>query len=120
MHYIYYNLHRKCWSIRNQSTRLVEGHSDFVMLHCYKAKVSEAGRQRVLKTKTKNVHAGLEGFLITMQKPQQIVLMDWQEITYNPYKYSTFVYKDTAEKFEQGIVIMLKSGKCYALKGDPA
>src|SRR5688572_10692765 len=83
--FVYYNLRRKCWSIRCKGK--VIGHSDKVGLLDCKLKVSEAGRQRVLREKRKNVHAGIEG-----------IVCDWLDdgtcdipLRYNPYTSSHFV-----------------------------
>ena len=113
--FIYYNLHRKCWSIRDVKSRLVEGHSDFLLIDCLEAKISEAGRQRVIKEGVKNVHAGLVGVIFSRKQPKSIDLTSLRAITYNPYKYNSFIYKDTGEKFTSGRVIMLKGGTCYAI-----
>jgi hypothetical protein len=59
--FVYYNLHKHTWSIRDCKTRRVIGHSDHVLLFEVKPKVSQAGRERVLREQRKNVHAGLEG-----------------------------------------------------------
>ncbi|ASV44368.1 hypothetical protein PBI_SCTP2_353 [Salicola phage SCTP-2] len=59
-------------------------------------RVSEKGRQRVLKEKVKNVHA-----YIAAQTHEElddaIDKCNKVELTYNPYKYSTFVIKETGE-----------------------
>lgn len=62
--FVYFNLHRKCWSIKaleGPSKGRVIGHADYVDLACVEWKVSEAGRQRVIREKKKNVHAGAIG-----------------------------------------------------------
>lgn len=65
----------------------VIGHSSQIMLSDVTPKVSQAGRRRVLREGRKNVHAGLVG---------NLVHTDWvpfhgPRITYNPYKYDSFV-----------------------------
>lgn len=89
---VYFNLHRKLWSIKSLKTGLVIGHAKTVILSDVKPRVSEAGRQKVLETKQKNVHAGIVGTLESY-KDYKESLKDYDEITYNPYKYKTFVYK---------------------------
>jgi len=65
----------------------VVGHPDRVHLTNVKFVVREAGRQRVLKEKRKNVHAWIEGDLdeFTMEISYRSVAK------YNPYKYSSWV-----------------------------
>jgi hypothetical protein len=60
---VYWNSHRKEYSIRDKETRRVVGHAELVHLHDVTLKVSEAGRQRVLKYGVKNMHAWAEGTL---------------------------------------------------------
>ncbi len=72
--------------------------------------VYENGRQRVLKTKHKNVHAGIVGHPANVSDyepriphalPEDIVFANVHDkpihVTYNPYKYSTFVNRETKE-----------------------
>ena len=97
--FVYYNLHKKLWSIRDCETRRVVGHSDRVVLFDVKPKVSQAGRARVLREGRKNVHAGLEGTLLESH-------LKWDSrakpkpITYNPYKHETFVYAENGKEFK--------------------
>ena len=51
--YVYFNLHKKCWSVR-QSGRIVN-HTDNVMLKDCRYLVGQAGRKKVLEEKRKNV-----------------------------------------------------------------
>lgn len=108
--FVYFNLHRKVWSIKaleGEHKNRVIGHANGAYLTDVTPKISEAGRQRVLREKAKNVHAGLVGNLIavsddsTLSKDYPLNTMDdfnsggdIVEITYNPYKYSTFVSKE--------------------------
>jgi len=87
--FVYFNLHKKCWSIRHNG--IVIAHTDFVCLKNVQFKVSQAGRARVLQTKQKNVHAGVFGTIIAKQDIQ--LLNFWSPVTYNPYKYETFVLR---------------------------
>ena len=96
--FVYYNLHKHKWSVKDVKTGRVIGHHYEVSLYNAKFKVSEAGRARVLKEKRKNVHAGVEGYLTTdylARKMDGTILWESQserhKVTYNPYKYDTFV-----------------------------
>lgn len=87
---VYYNLHRKCLSVR-QSGKVV-GHVDSIELHSAEFVVREAGRQRVLREKVKNVHAFVRGYLVQLQHvPNYAGCSGVKSATYNPYKYSKFV-----------------------------
>ena len=103
--FVYYNLHKHTWSIRDCKTRRVIGHSDHVLLFDVKPKVSRAGRERVLREQRKNVHAGLEGYLMGTQESHLGTTQ--KAITYNPYKYKGFVYKTTEEPYNGSQVARL-------------
>ncbi len=95
---VYFNLHRKCWSVRDKQTRKVIAHMGKLCLKDCTLKVSEAGRQRVLASGHKNVHAYVEGQLMPVPETWTVI----GELYYNPYKQSTFtmngepVYKEDA------------------------
>lgn len=100
--FVYFNLHKKLWSVRaleGQDKGRVIARSPHVLLHDATGKVSEAGRQRVLRERKKNVHAGLVGTLVSLD-PQALLEGSGSKITYNPYKYASFVHADTGTRFE--------------------
>jgi hypothetical protein len=84
--FVYFNLHKKLFSVRDHITGLVVGHTDMIALENVTFKVSEAGRQRVLREKRKNIHAGVMGTVKDLPVPQP----EW-DAYYNPYKYDSFV-----------------------------
>jgi hypothetical protein len=96
--FVYFNLHKRCFSIKALEGAMkgrVIAHRDQALLFDAKFKVSEAGRQRVLKEKRKNVHAGVVGEWIDSSGDYatiDAVAINGSAITYNPYKYSTFVH----------------------------
>lgn len=83
---VYKNLHNGLWSIKDAKTGLVLGHTSELTLHICTFKVSESGRQRVLKEKQKNVHA----YVIGYYHSDTAIFTDGVVITYNPYKDSHF------------------------------
>ena len=83
---IYLNLHNRLWSVKNRKTGRVIFHSDRVAVSDVTFIVQKSGRNRVLKEKQKNVHAFVRGTLCSV--PDYIT---GSEITYNPYKFSSFV-----------------------------
>jgi hypothetical protein len=84
--FVYFNLHKKLFSVRDHITGLVVGHTDMIALENVTFKVSEAGRQRVLREKRKNVHAGVLGTVKDLP-----IAPPGHAAFYNPYKYSSFV-----------------------------
>jgi hypothetical protein len=113
--FVYYNLHTRVWSIRalaGPHKGLVVAHAPFVRLHDVVAKVSQAGRERVLLEGRKNVHAGLCGTLQycgpNTSGEKQTYFPGLHEVTYNPYRYTSFVYKAQDTKpFKCGSVALL-------------
>ncbi len=114
--FVYFNLRKRCWSIKaleGPRKGRVIGHAKRVLLTDCTFKVSEAGRQRVLREKRKNVHAGVVGTMYSEdsflphdapERPglgpmeEQRILRgieaECERITYNPYKYTSFVVAD--------------------------
>jgi hypothetical protein len=86
--FVYFNLHKKCWSVRHNGK--VIAHLQSVCLYNAKFKVSQAGRLRVIQEKRKNVHAGVFGTIIA--KEDYGYQAD-TPVTYNPYRFETFVTK---------------------------
>jgi len=93
--FTYFNVHKKTFSLKalsGPSKGLVIAHRDRLLLTSVSPRVSQAGRNRVLAERRKNVHAGLVGtwveqFLDDEVDPGE----DPDTLTYNPYKYPFFV-----------------------------
>jgi len=113
--FVYYNLRRHIWSIRaleGPHKGLVIGHSDTVLLSGASGKVSLAGRLRVLKERQRNVHAGITGTLVHRGIEGYFPGL---EVTYNPYKYETFVHKDTETCYGESQFAYMAHKKVYVL-----
>lgn len=94
--FVYFNLHKKCFSIRaleGSNKGRVVAHRTEVYLTDAVFKVSEAGRQRVLREQRKNVHAGVTGYWTDTVDESELSSMD-RLVKYNPYKYNQFVYSN--------------------------
>ena len=113
--FCYYNLHRKTWSIKaleGPDKGRVVLHSDHVLLEHAAPKVSEKGRQRVLREKRKNVHAGIVGTLVSTLAPQYYTIPEGApEMSYNPYKGPTFYYRESGEAWTTQSEFVLLTGK---------
>lgn len=99
--FVYWNLHKHCWSIKaleGPDKGRVIAHAASWSVDRPIFKVSEAGRQRVLREQRKNVHAGVVGTLVDWRRVGGFGHLDVpsnsRPITYNPYKGPTFVTKD--------------------------
>lgn len=89
---VYRNLHKQgvVYSIADARTGLVLGYSESVLLSGVAFKVSEAGRQRVIQSGRKNVHAFIYG---RYEGTEQARVAMQDAVGYNPRKNSTFVRK---------------------------
>ena len=112
----YYNLHKKCFSIvvleGDQKGRVIS-HQPELVLHDVTFKVSEAGRQRVIREQRKNVHAYVIGRwneVYPLPIPVNPI-----PVTYNPYKYSSFVVKASEQPITAAKVAYLKDRQILAL-----
>jgi hypothetical protein len=107
---VYFNLHKKLLSIQTKVNGVwkVISHRQSVSLSDATFKVSERGRQRVIKNKRKNVHAYICGTL----SDELVNESGMDLIIYNPYKFERFFngerYVDTAEK------VFIDGRKVYA------
>jgi hypothetical protein len=119
--FVYWNLHKKCWSLRAAS-------GPFRGKVCYHArgfiitdaiyKVSEAGRQRVLRERKKNVHAGIQGTLESftpISDNKSIVPQDdMVTVSYNPYRGPYFYQVVSGEKITQSSKVCATDRVVYA------
>lgn len=84
---IYKNLHNGKFSVKQCG--LVVAHVDSILLTNVSLRVSEAGRQRVLRDKQKNVHAYVVGMVKEINGTAPLL---GARLSYNPYKAGHFVY----------------------------
>lgn len=120
---VYYNLHKHMYSIRDRATGLVVAHADTVALTSgnkggsafkVRPKVSEAGRQRVLNEKRKNVHALLVGaYAGSGLRIEDEEKDGWRQLYYNPYKTSTFVDKETGMPVHDAHFVLCQDKQAY-------
>ena len=113
--FVYRNLRRRLpsgapvWSVKDLKTGLVVAHVEAIHLTDATFKVSERGRQRVLNTKQKNVHAGVIGRPTAEPSPGKA------EALYNPYKYRSFVDQHTGDPLLSAEAVTINSnGVHYA------
>jgi hypothetical protein len=108
---VYRNLRNGKWSVMDAKTRKVVAHATHLDLREVDFKVSQAGRDRVLKEKQKNVHAFAVGILEAVQgtnrsgerigfnenklfstdaNPVDMYQKGFKEVRYNPYESPWF------------------------------
>jgi hypothetical protein len=95
---VYYNLHKHTFSVTYDSKVIM--HADYVKLGDVEFRVRKGGKERVRSEKSKNVHAFVIGTLLNYcEYPCEDIPSPSSDkvVTYNPYKYDTFVFKNTEE-----------------------
>ena len=111
---VYFNLRAKMLSVRVGGK--VVAHAPAIALDNPTFHVSEAGRQRVLKNRRKNVHAWVSGdwrgYLHT--GASSIIPENSVEVTYNPYKFSTFVLAKDGSPIKNARYVAIHGKKIYA------
>ena len=106
--FVYYNLHRECWSVR-QGGKVVD-HTHDIMLRDCQYLVGKAGRKRVLREKRKNVHAGVSGYVVDFIP----ACRQHTQLTYNPYRHTTFVsVQDPFDSVKHSDYAALTSGNGF-------
>ena len=102
---VYWNFHKKCFSLRQNG--LVVGYANCISLKDAQFKVSEAGRQRVLRTRRKNVHAYVQGLLRMLPTEDDY----WDvKVVYDPYKDSHFsLWVDRSVKVSSAKSVLLRA-----------
>ena len=114
---IYWNLHKKVWSLQDRKTGRVIMHVGAFTLTDAKFVVRKAGQAKVRQEGKKNVHA----FAVGTESLKLIAYEDTggRPVTYNPYKNDTFVFADTGEPVTevQAISVYTENGrpKVYAI-----
>lgn len=97
--FIYWNITRGVWSVKAlqgpDRGRVIKHATDIILTNCV-FKVSEAGRQKVLAQKVKNVHAGVVGYIDS--PVDHCFANEHIDVTYNPYKFSTFVNRANTDE----------------------
>lgn len=109
---VYWNLHRKCWSIKAKGKPV--RHAQSVRLAGVSFRVRQGGRAKVLATGQKNVHAFVVGTVVPSVAPST----DGVPVSYNPYRNpeqpGTFYRKDTGATVACARAAQLVAGKVVA------
>jgi hypothetical protein len=95
---VYRNLSKDTFSVVYKSKVIL--YADYVKLKDVEFRVREGGKERVRDEKRKNVHAFVIGKLMDFCKyPCENIPEEPNDniVTYDPYKYNTFVLKSTKE-----------------------
>jgi len=108
---VYFNLHKKCFSVRDRKTRRVVAHTDSISLKNASFHVSEKGRDRVRAEKRKNVHAFVRGLYKELDWSTN---SQWFKVKYNPYEYDRFYSEDLNNYVDEAYCVSLNKGTILA------
>jgi hypothetical protein len=95
---VYYNLHKHTFSVKLNDRVIL--FADYVKLGDVEFRVRKGGKEKVRSEKQKNVYAFVIGDLLDYcEFPCENIPNEPTDkvVTYNPYKYDSFVYKDSEE-----------------------
>lgn len=98
---VYFNSTKKCWSLLDPTTRIVDKtKTTFLVLKNVKFKVSQAARQRIINKKKKFVCAFAVGEVADTATP-----FTQEEggvnVRFNPYETESFVIASTGEPIHE-------------------
>ena len=129
---VYYNLHKHVLSVRQHGRVIM--HTPCVELNDVTFAVQPAGRNKVIKEKRKNVHAFVRGNLVNSESKRigkcfalnnsEIESLrwlytwnpHWERVTYNPYKYETFVYSESKEPIYNSDRVIVDGRSIWVVK----
>ena len=103
---VYWNLHKKCWSIQDAKSGLVIDHRYDVTLEQAKFVVRKGGQKRVREEGKKNVHAFAAG-RYSLKNGLAAYDKGARKVTYNPYVNDTFVFAETGEPVTDAYVVTM-------------
>lgn len=105
---VYRNTRGDNFSIRKKGK--VVQHENVVLIENPKFMVSQAGRNRVLKERRKNVHAVVRGSYVGSHLLNED---EMREAYYNPYTTEGFIDKETKNKLNDATLAYLVNNKIY-------
>lgn len=105
---VYFNLHKKIFSVRDSKTKKVVAHLNEVHISNAIFRVSEKSRQRVIREQRKNVHAYVKGILINYDDSNPTKLG-----YYNPYTTETFINKETGDPLLEANTVKFINKQVY-------
>jgi hypothetical protein len=106
---VYKNLNADCFSVCDADTRLLLMHASRLALKDAEFVVRPKGRERVLRNRRKNIHAGVLGELALLSQAPQTP----RRVKYNPYKAAHF--KDQfRRKVTRSPFVLFEEGQVFA------
>ena len=96
---VYWNLHKKVWSVQDVKSGRVVAHRQFITIRDAKFVVRKGGQKRVRQEGKKNVHAFAVGYIQDWRtEPSHMVYLDdWDRVKYNPYTDDYFMHQGMSD-----------------------
>lgn len=113
-YFLYKNIRTGNFSITDHGK--VVDRAGVVILFDVDFMVSDKGRKRVLADKVKNVHAKLRFRSYDILVDSFPDISDMREVTYNPYRDKTFIYRDTGKECKGHSIVICAYGKVWVNK----
>jgi len=119
----YWNLHKNCLSARPTVKGGKVWHADMVWLTDVRFAVQPAGNAKVRAEGRKNVHAYVRGTVVNWQgllggapvDAETVERLGWVRVSYNPYRYESFVLTATGEPILAAREAFIASKQIWAL-----
>lgn len=108
--YVYRNLHRGGYSVKHKG--IVIAHVSSITLINVRFLVGQAGNAKVRREKSKNVHAGVSGIWVG----DVSLLGQSTNVTYNPYKYTSFVRKSDESSIKSAKIAVIDASGINAVE----
>lgn len=105
---VYRNLNDDCISVRSRESEdygAVVSHEQKVHISDAVFVVQQSGRQRVIESGQKNVHAFVRGKWDESEK-----VICGEPVTYNPYEYGHFVHEETEQPVASAELVAVTTG----------
>lgn len=136
----YRNLHNGLISLKDPKQGVVVAHTEVAVFKNAEFRVGEKGRQRVIQTKQKNVHAFVSGELVAgtgakffknRETPEMVdafyssasllkeldCIDEFEVISYNPYRFGSFYRKSDSMPVTRASLVIVKSDGSILAKG---
>jgi hypothetical protein len=104
---VHWNLHKRVWSITHRGRVIL--HTPTYKLTDCSFVVQEGARQRVLRERTRAVHAYVKGTATEEESPGDLV-----RVRYNPYRAEYFHTDDGAPIHSARFVLFNERGEAWA------
>ena len=98
---IYWNLHKKVWSVQSCKSGLVIDHKQHLTLEDAKFVVRKGGQKQVREQGKKNVHAFAVGYITNTVIPDKYKEFEWNRVKYNPYTDDYFMQQNLTHEWDE-------------------